>query len=136
MANKIDSIKKFFQLLQWFNTEENEYKAILHPAIEQVEYPNLIVQEIRHRNLAQLLSGAEAGKKMLAYQQFDAVKFFEIADTVIAEIKWSGELKVAAGKLKKGQVLKAHICCIFEFKDDKIFRQRNYDCYEPFSSTK
>ncbi len=134
--NKIESIKKFFQLLQWFNTEEQEYRALLHPAIEQIEYPNLIVQNIRHRNLLQLLSGAEAGKKMLSYQHFDPIKFYEIGDTVIAEIKWTGELKLSAGKIKKGQVLKAHICCIFEFKDDKIFRQRNYDCYEPFGSVK
>jgi hypothetical protein len=133
MTNKIDQVKKFFQLLQWFNTEENEYKAILHADIEQVEYPNIIIREIRHRNFSQLLSGADAGKKMLAYQLFEPVRFFEITDTIIAEVKWTGELKVTVGKLKKGQVLKAHICCIFEFKDDKIFRQRNYDCYEPVS---
>jgi hypothetical protein len=133
MTNKIEIVKKFFQLLQWFNTDEKEYKTILHAGIEQTEYPNLIIHEIRHRTFVKLLSGAEAGKKMLAYQHFEPVKFFEVADTIIAEYKWTGELKVTIGKLKKGQVLKAHICTIFEFRDDKIYRQRNYDCYEPLS---
>jgi ketosteroid isomerase-like protein len=132
-TNKIELIKKFFHLLQWFNIDSNEYKAILHHAVEQTEYPNLILQQTRQRTFSNLLEGAEAGKKMLAYQHFDPVKFFETADAVIAEYKWTGELKQKAGKLKQGQVLRAHICTIFEFKDDKIFRQRNYDCYEPFN---
>jgi ketosteroid isomerase-like protein len=131
MTSKTDSIKRFFQLLQWFTTSEQEYKALLHPAIEQTEYPNLMIQNTRHRNFSKLIEGAEAGKKMLAYQRFEPLRFFETADAVIAEYTWTGELKVKAGGLQKGQVLKAHICTIFEFKDDKIFRQRNYDCYEP-----
>ncbi len=131
MTNKTEIVKKFFHLLQWFTTSENEYKAILHPAIEQIEYPNLVIPITRHRTFSNLIEGAEAGKKMLAYQHFEPVKFFETEDAVIAEFTWTGELKVKAGRLKQGQVLKAHICTVFEFKDDKIFRQRNYDCYEP-----
>lgn len=131
MTNKIDTIKRFFHLLQWFTTAENEYKAILHPAIEQTQYPNLLIPAIRKRTFANLIEGAEAGKKMLAFQHFEPLHFFETETVVIAEYTWTGELKQKVGKLKQGQVLKAHICTIFEFKDDKIFRQRNYDCYEP-----
>ena len=130
MTNKIDLIKRFFQLLQWFTTTENDYKAILHPAIEQTEYPNLMIHAKRQRTFTNLMEGAEAGRKMLAYQRFEPTHFFETPDAVIAEYTWTGELKVKAGKLKQGQVLKAHVCSIFEFKDDKIYRQRNYDCYE------
>ena len=131
MDNKKDTIKRFFQLLQWFTTSENEYKALLHPAIEQTEYPNLLIHTTRQRSFTTLMEGAEAGKKMLAYQRFDPLHFYETENTVIAEYTWTGELKVKAGRLNKGQVLKAHICTIFEFKDGKIYRQRNYDCYEP-----
>jgi hypothetical protein len=131
MTNKTDQVKRFFQLLQWFTTSENEYKTILHPGIEQTEYPNLMIHTTRHRTFNNLMEGAEAGKKMLAWQRFEPVKFFETTDAVIAEFTWTGELKVKAGRLKHGQVLKAHICAVFEFKDDKIYRQRNYDCYDP-----
>jgi len=131
MANKTEHIKRFFQLIQWFSTSENDYKQILHPDIEQTEFPNLMIQHIRKRSFSNLIEGAEAGKKMLSYQRFEPSKFYETEDTVIAEYLWTGELKVKVGKLQQGQVLKAHICTIFEFKDDKIFRQRNYDCYEP-----
>ena len=130
MANKIELIKKFFQLLQWFTTDENEYKSIFHAGIEQIEYPNLIIPKTRQKTFSNLLQGAEAGKKMLAYQRFEPLNFFEATDTIIAEYKWIGELKMKAGKIKQGQVLKAHICTIFEFRDGKIYRQRNYDCYE------
>ncbi|MFT3935320.1 MAG: nuclear transport factor 2 family protein [Chitinophagaceae bacterium] len=128
---KIDTIKKFFQLLQWFNTAENEFKAILHPGLEQTEFPNIMIPKIRKRTFTNLLESAEAGKKMLSNQRFDLIHFFESGDTVVAEYNWMGELKTRVGNLKQGQVLKAHICTIFEFRDEKIYRQRSYDCYEP-----
>lgn len=131
MTNKTDLVKRFFQLLQWFTTSENEYKALFHPAIEQTEYPNLLIHATRHRTFSNLIQGAEAGKKMLAMQRFDANHFFETENAVIAEYTWTGELKIKVAGLKQGQILKAHICTIFEFRDGKIFRQRNYDCYEP-----
>ncbi len=130
---KTDTIKQFFHLLQWFVTTENDYKAILHTGIEQTEYPNLMIPHMRKRTFKNLIEGAEAGKKMLAYQHFEPVHFLEAGDIVVAEYTWTGELKTKVGKLHKGLVLKAHICTIFEFKDNKIFRQRNYDCYEPHS---
>jgi ketosteroid isomerase-like protein len=130
MTNKTEVIKRFFQLLQWFTTNENEYKAILHAAIEQTEYPNIMITETRHRTFKNLIEGAEAGKKMLSWQKFEPAHFFETTDAVIAEFTWTAELKVKVGGFKQGQVLKAHICTVFEFRDDKIFRQRNYDCYD------
>jgi len=36
--------------------------------------------------------------------------------------------------LKQGQQLKAYLCVVIEFKDDKIWCVRNYDCYEPLSA--
>ncbi|MEO6315143.1 MAG: nuclear transport factor 2 family protein [Chitinophagaceae bacterium] len=131
MTNKTEVIKQFFHLLQWFTTSEQEYKALLHTGIEQIQYPNLMIPATRKRTFTNLIEGAEAGKKMLAYQHFAPVHFFETGDAVIAEYTWTGELKVKVGRLKQGQVLKAHICTIFEFRDGKIYRQRNYDCYEP-----
>jgi hypothetical protein len=133
MINKTELVKKFFHLLQWFSTSENDYKAILHHAMEQTEYPSLMIPKTRQRTFVNVIEGAAAGKKMLAYQHFEPTRFFETTDAVIAEYTWTGELKVKVGRLKQGQVLKAHICTVFEFKNDKIIRQRNYDCYDPVS---
>ena len=63
MTNKTETVKRFFHLLQWFTTTENEYKSILHPAIEQTEYPNLMIHSIRKRTFTNFIEGAEAGKK-------------------------------------------------------------------------
>jgi ketosteroid isomerase-like protein len=130
MSDKIATIKKFFQLLQWFNTDLNEYKAVFHTGIEQIEYPNLIIPITRQRKFSNIIEGAESGKKLLAFQHFEPVHFFDAGDTVIAEYIWTGELKVKVARMKQGQVLKAHICSIFEFRDERIYRQRNYDCYD------
>ena len=130
MTGKTDLVKRFFHLLQWFTTSEHEYKAILHHAIEQTEYPNLLIHTTRGRTFVNLIEGAEAGKKMLAYQRFEPTCFFETDTAVIAEYTWTGELKVKAGRLKQGQVLHAQVCTVFEFKDDKIISQRNYNCYD------
>ncbi|MDE3249878.1 MAG: nuclear transport factor 2 family protein [Bacteroidota bacterium] len=134
MSSQIDLIKRFFQLLQWFTTSENEFKSILHPEIEQTEFPNVMMPMLRQRRFKNIIEGAEAGKKMLAYQRFEPTKFYEAGDTVIVEFTWTGELKTRVGRLNQGQMLKAHICSIFEFRDGKIFRQRNYDCYVPIKT--
>ena len=131
MSNKIESIKKYFQLLQWFNTDTNEYKAVFHMGIEQLEYPNLIIPNMRQRSFTNILEGTAAAKKILAFQHFEPVHFFESGDHMIAEYVWTAELKLKVGRMKQGQVLKAHICSVFEFRDEKIYRQRNYDCYDP-----
>ena len=44
---------------------------------------------------------------------------FETNDAVTAEVLWTGEMAVDAGSLKKGQLLTAHCCFVFEFKDGK-----------------
>ena len=41
-------------------------------------------------------------------------------------------MAVDAGHLEASTELKAHICAVFELKVGLIYRQRNYDCYEPF----
>ena len=132
MAAHVEVVKRFFHLLEQFSTDSNEYKSILHPMVERLEYPNLMMGDMRKRTYDNLIAGAEAGRKMLSYQRFEFASFIEAGDKVIAEFQWSGELKTRAGKLKPGLVLKAYICAIFEFRDDKIYRQRNYDCYEHF----
>jgi hypothetical protein len=134
MTTKTELIKRLFHLLQWFTTAENEYKAILHAGVEQADYPNLMIPYIRKRTFKGLVESAEAGKKMFAWQRFETLHFIESGETAVVEYTWSAELKVKAGRLKQGQVIKAHICTVFEFRDEKIFRQRNYDCYEPIDS--
>lgn len=132
MNFKLQVITNYLKLLETFETSKDEFKKYVHNDAMFIEYPNLVTQKGQERDVTEALKGAELGKKILTSQKFEISNFFESTEAVIAETTWTGTMAVDAGHLKKGQVLKAYICMVMEFKDGKIFRQRNYDCYEPF----
>jgi ketosteroid isomerase-like protein len=41
-------------------------------------------------------------------------------------------LGVPVGALTPGAEMRAHFAVFLDFRDGKIVRQRNYDCFEPF----
>ncbi|AVX05602.1 hypothetical protein MXMO3_03096 [Maritalea myrionectae] len=107
--------------------------VFLHPQIEQVEFPNALTKQKTTRDLAAMLQGAEAGRKVLQGQSFEIVNYMEDDQNgALAEVIWTGKLAVPIGSLQPGDEMKAHFAWVFEFKEQKIFRQRNYDCFEPF----
>jgi len=98
----------------------------------QIEYPNLLTKRIIERNLSEIKDASISGKKVISNQKYEIVKSFSIEDTVIIEAIWSGKLSIPLGKLNAGDELKAYFAQFFEFKDNKIVKQRNYDCFENF----
>lgn len=132
MSDKRKLIQKYFQLLETFSSDQTGFKSVLHPELVQTEYPNLINKAGQERGLEGCLRGAEAGKKLLTEQHIEISNAFESGNQMSVEAVWTGRMATDAGHLRKGQELKAFLCMVFEFKDGKIFRQRNYDCYEPF----
>lgn len=107
--------------------------VFLHPDIEQVEFPNALTKLKTTRDLATMLQGAEAGRTVLQGQSFEIIHYMEDDQNgALAEVVWKGKLAVPVGNLQPGEQMKAHFACVFEFKDQKICRQRNYDCFEPF----
>ncbi len=131
MEYKIELVKKYFALAESFCTESAEYDGILHPEMTATEFPSLNVKETRTRNRREMLAGMEAARKTLDSHRFDIHTIYETPEVLVIEAGWSGRMAADSGNFKKGQELKAHCCFIFEFKDGKIYRQRNYDCYEP-----
>ena len=132
MNSKIDLIRKYYSLIEDFNSDKNEFEDIYDKDIKAVEHPNLVSPKGQVRTLEELFSGMENGKKILNWQKFEINTFNEMSEKLVVESKWKGEVAVDIGKLKKGQILIAHICTLFEFKDGKIVQQTNYDCYEAF----
>lgn len=128
---KVDS---FLTLLESFSTDEAAFTALLHPQMEQIEFPNALNKSGQRSDRSQLISRMELGRKILRRQNFEITSQAEQGELAYIEAKWEGEMAVDAGPLKKGQVLSAHFCMAFEFREGKILRQRNYDCFEPFVS--
>ena len=129
---KLETVKRWYELIESFSVTESDFKPLLHPDIEQTEYPNLITPGIVVSNYETLLQRIPNGKKLLKSQKYDIQRTYEAGETLITEVIWTAEVGADIGAFKAGQQLKAYFCCVFDFKDGRIYRQRNYDCFERF----
>ncbi|HEY6978939.1 MAG TPA: hypothetical protein VH396_21730 [Chitinophagaceae bacterium] len=134
-SKKVSIYLAFVNNVANYVTDADAYKNIVHPEAVFFEYPNLVTKngQVRTWTAAEGMKGIETGKQILSDQYY---KFFDVTETgnkIVAEGMWLGTIKTDFGALKKGQQLKAYLCVIAEFKDEKLYRIRNYDCYEPFA---
>src|SRR5262245_8120500 len=102
------------------------------PDVIQDEFPNRFVLNGVRRDLQGILDAAKRGKDVMASQTLDIVNTVASGDTVVVEAVWSGTLAAAIGPLAAGSVMRARFAQIYEFRDGRIARMRNYDCFEPF----
>lgn len=98
----------------------------------QEEFPNALAPAGARRTLEDLKAAAQRGKGVLKSESYEVVTLVESGDVVAAEVLWRGVLGVPLRSLKPGDVMKARFAVFFEFDGDKIRRQRNYDCFDPF----
>ncbi|MCR5876340.1 nuclear transport factor 2 family protein [Phenylobacterium sp. J426] len=98
----------------------------------QEEFPNALAPAGARRTLEDLKSAAARGQDVLTSETYEIVNLLEAGDIVAAEVLWRGVLAVPLRSLKPGDAMKARFAVFFEFQGDRIRRQRNYDCFEPF----
>src|SRR5262249_24180545 len=132
VSTTTDLIRRYFDLLARFSTDRGAFEEILHPDVRQREFPNLLNRHGQESDLADLLRRAALGKTILAKQSYDITNVVEGTGQAVVEAVWRGELAADVGTLKVGQKLMAYFCVLLELKDGKIYRQRNYDCFESF----
>ena len=125
-------VRDFLQMVQT-RTSSTELNQFYHPEAEQIEYPNAITKNTVIRTLKDLQDASERGKKVLQQEEYEIRNLHTIGETVILEAIWIGTLAIPLGNIHIGGQMKAYFAQFFDFKDGKIFRQRNYDCFEPFS---
>ena len=109
------------ELAQFFST-----------GVEQTEYPNRLNPSGGVSGYQTLIERSQKGKYLIDTQTFDIQREYVCGNTVILEIVWTASFKVPFGQLAPGQPMKAFFGVFMEFIGDKIIRQRNYDCFEPF----
>lgn len=100
--------------------------------VVQEEFPNALVPTGARRTLDDLKAAAERGANVLKSETYEIVSLCASGDRVAAEVLWRGVLAVPLRSLQPGETMKARFAVFFEFEGDKIRRQRNYDCFEPF----
>jgi ketosteroid isomerase-like protein len=108
-------------------------KRFYDPDFVQTEYPNALNTKGQRSDLADTLARAEKGKKFLSAQAYDVRTAISTGDTVALEVYWTGTLAIPALGLPAGGQMKAHFAMFIEVRSGRIFRQRNYDCFEPWA---
>jgi ketosteroid isomerase-like protein len=98
----------------------------------QEEFPNRLSPIGAHRNLDAILDAARKGKRILRAQKFEILNSIADGDRIALEVFWSGYLAVPVDSLPADSEMRAHFSMWIEFKDGKIFRQHNYDCFDPW----
>ena len=127
----IQTVRDFVQALE-NRGSSSDFSKFYHPEIVQIEYPNTLTKNVTTRMLKDLQAAASRGKQVLQKERIDIVNSYGSGNTVIIEAIYTGTLAIKIGKLKPGDEMKAYFAQFYEFKDGKIYRQRNYDCFEPF----
>ena len=102
------------------------------PDVVQEEFPNLLSPTGARRELADLKAAGKRGQNVLASETYEIVSLVEAGDMVACEILWRGVLAMPLRGLKSGDGMNARFAAFFEFEGEKIRRQRNYDCFDPF----
>ena len=100
--------------------------------VVQEEFPNRLVPQGARRDLAAILEGAERGQKVMRKQRFELLHALAEGDRVALEVQWTGTLAIPLGTLPAGGEMRARFGVFLEFRDGRIHRQRNYDCFDPW----
>lgn len=109
-----------------------EIEHFYTPDIIQEEFPNRFSPNGAVRDLAALRDAGERGRLAMSRQNFELLNAVASGDQVAAEVQWIGVLATPVGSLPAGGEMRARFALFLEFREGKIARQRNYDCFDPW----
>ena len=126
--NRAQVIRAYLKAIE----QRKDVIAFYAPDIVQEELPNLLSPTGARRELADLKAAAKRGQNVMKSETYEILSLVEAGDTIACEILWKGVLAVGLRSLQPGDEMRGRFAAFFEFDGDKILRQRNYDCFEPF----
>ena len=130
-AENLASAQRYLRAIEQGATGD-ALAAFFAPDVVQEEFPNRLTPNGAHRNLPDLLAGAERGQQVLRGQRYEVLNALADGDQVALEVSWTGTLAVPLGSLPAGGQLRARFGVFLDFRDGLIVGQRNYDCFEPW----
>ena len=110
----------------------DELAAFFRPDVVQVEFPNRLLPHGATRDLAAILDGALRGQQVVRDQRFQVVNGIVAGRRVALEVTWSATLALTIGTLPAGGEMRARFAVFLEYRDGRIARQHNYDCFDPW----
>jgi ketosteroid isomerase-like protein len=102
------------------------------PEVEIVQYPNRLVPKIVRSTLADAMRESAQGKRSLSRQTYLPENLVAAGNHVAMQVTWEGVLAVPVAGMEPGSTMRAWFAMFLEFRDGKIVRQSNYDCFEPW----
>lgn len=132
--SNLEIAKQYLAALEAGTTGE-ELASFFTEDVIQEEFPNRLLPQGASRDLSAILEGAERGKQFMQMQRYELVNTLATGQTVILEVKWVAVVGTDVGTLRAGTQLQARLAVFLEFRDGKIWRQRNYDCFEPWETS-
>jgi len=128
VTSQVDIARAYLKALE----DNGSTDAFFTPDVIQEEFPNRLNPNGGRSDLAEMKARGERGKGMVRWQRYDVINTFESGNTVILEVNWSAAFNMAIGALQPGDMMKARFAVFLEFEGNRIRRQRNYDCFDPF----
>ena len=98
----------------------------------QHEYPNQFMPSRRRARTRTIARSGRTWRRVVASQRYEVRNIVASGDWVALEVTWSAVLKVPVGSIPEGGEMRANFGVFLQFRDGKIARQNNYDCFDPF----
>jgi len=109
-----------------------ELEGFFAPDVVFEVFPNRLQPQGDRQDLKAALEGSERGKNTMASQIYKIMHEMAEGDRAAMEVEWVGTLAAPFGSIPAGGQMKAFFAAFLEFREGKIVRQRNYDCFEPW----
>ncbi len=106
--------------------------AYFTPDAEIRLFPNRLLPNGSVENLDAAMQSALRGQQAVEGQRYEIKNVMASGDRVALEVRWTATTKLAFGTLPVGGQMAADFAIFLEFRDGRIARQHNYDCFEPF----
>jgi ketosteroid isomerase-like protein len=107
----------------------DEVATYLHDDVEVIEHPNKLNPTGQRYDKGALRAGGERGAALLASERYEIRSMIVEGNRAAVLIDWSGTLRIAAGPMPAGHVMRAQIYSVIELADGKVWRQEQYDCF-------
>jgi ketosteroid isomerase-like protein len=127
-SENVATVRRYLRAIE----TNGDVLGFYHPDVVMEELPNRIVPNGAVRDLAALSEANARGRQVIREQRYEVRGVMEDGDRVALEVLWTGVLAIPVSTLAAGDEMRAHFALFIDFRDGKIFRQRNYDCYEPW----
>jgi ketosteroid isomerase-like protein len=104
--------------------ELDRVALMLHDDVEVVEHPNKMNPTGARYDKAAIRAAGERGATLMTSERYEVRALTTDGHRAVAQVHWTGVLH-------DGHSMRAHICSVIELRDGLVWRQEQYDCFEP-----